>query len=117
MAKQKQKIINVGCEFEQQDVKSEYLLDFKKTTKYKILFTDGYYVNITDKTEHIDNDDEVEANLYTPDNMKKSTNWVNSRIDEVQYILYNWFMNLELKDDNVYLLSFTRGRPVGGGFL
>lgn len=114
----KLKTIKVKNDFEKQDKLTEYLLDFNLTNKYKITFTDGYFVIINDKTEHILNDDEVEANLFTPDKVKKSTNWVSSRPDEVQYVLYNWFMHLRLTNEsNVYSLVFERGRPVGGGFL
>jgi len=112
------KTIKVKNEFEKQGKLTEYLLDFNITNKYKITFTDGYFVTINDKTEHILNDDEVEAVLFTPEKNKKSQNWVSARPDEVQYELYNWFMHLRLTNDiNVYSLIFERGRPVGGGFL
>ena len=114
----KQKLIKAKCDFERQDKLSEYILDFNKTNKFKITFKDGYYVMITDKTEHILNDDDVEAVLFTPDKTKKSQNWVTAKPDEVQYTLYNWFMHLRLTNEsNVYSLVFERGRPVGGGFL
>ena len=112
------KTIKVKSTFEQQDKLSEFILDFNKTTKYKILFNDGYFVTINDKTEHILNDDAVEAVLFTSDKIKKSQNWVSARPDEAQYLLYNWFMHLRLTNEsNVYSLVFERGRPVGGGFL
>lgn len=114
----KMKIIKIQKEFEQQDAETIYELDFNKTNKYKITFTDGYYVVISDKVEHVENDDEVEAILYNSNDEKKSYNWANSRVDEVQYHVYNWFMELSLKNEsNVYSLAFRRGRPVGGGFL
>jgi len=111
------KTIKVQVDFEKQSKLTEYSLDFNKTNKYKIVFTDGYYVTITDKIEHILNDDDVEAVLFTPNKQKKSQNWVSARPDEVQYVLYNWFMHLRLKDNNIYSLVFERGRPVGGGVL
>lgn len=114
-------IIKAGCEFEQQGLKNEFRLDFDATTSYTITFDDGYYVRVTDKTEHIANDDEIEAVLYTPNHKKKSQNWHNSRIDEVEYKLYNWFMNIKhislTEGNNLYLLTFERGKQVGGGFL
>ena len=112
------KTIKVNKPFEKQDKLVEFKLDFNKTNKYKIVFTDGYYVTINDKTEHILNDEEVEANLFTPENIKKSTHWVGHRPDEAQYVQYNWFMHLRLtNENNIYSLVFERGRPVGGGFL
>ena len=112
------KTIKIKKKFEQQDKITEYVLDFNKTNKYKIIFGDGYFVTITDKIEHILNDDEVEAVLFTPEKIKKSQHWVSAKPDEVQYELYNWFMHLRLKNDsNVYSLVFERGIPVGGGFL
>ena len=117
MAKSKQKTIKIDCEFEKQGKESKFELDFKKTNKFKILYTDGYYVIVTDKVTHKDNDDAVEAVLYDANNTIKSYNWANSRVDEVQYYVYNWLMNLESTDNNVYILTFKRGREVGGGFL
>ena len=111
------KIIRIDCNFEQQNVEAIYNLDFNLYNVYEIIFKDNYCAVISDKTTHIENDDAVEAILYSPEHEIKSYNWVNSRIDEVQYILYNWFMNLELSENNIYFLSFKRGRSVGGGFL
>ena len=112
------KTLKIKKDFEKQDSLTHYELDFNKTNKYKITFTDGYYVTITDKTEHILNDEEVEANLFTPEKIKKSTHWVGHKPDEAQYTQYNWFMHLRLTNEsNVYSLVFERGRRVGGGVL
>jgi len=113
----KQKKISIDKEFEKQDTLSEFRLDFKKTNNYKINFKDGYYVVISDHTEHILNDDKVEAVLYTSDNKKKLINWASSKADEAQFIKYNWFMQLKLLKNNIYSLTFYRGRTVGGGVL
>jgi len=110
-------IIRIDSEFEKQPTTTVYNLDFNLHNVYEIIFSDKYYVVISDKTTHIDNEDDVEAILYSPENEIKSYNWVNSRIDQVQYILYNWFMNLESGENNIYFLTFERGRSVGGGFL
>lgn len=112
------KTIKAKTDFERQDIVTEYLLDFNKTNKYKVVYGDGYFCMITDKTEHVLNDDEVEAVLFTPDKIKKSINWVSSKPDEVSLPLFNWFMQLRLtKESNVYSLVFHRGIPMGGGFL
>jgi len=110
-------IIRPNIKFENQNIETQYTLDFNKFNVYEILFDDGYYVMISDKTTHIKNDDDVEAVLYSPENVIKLYNWVNSKIDEAQFLSYNWFMNLASTENNVYTLIFKRGRPVGGGFL
>lgn len=109
--------INIEKEFESQDVKTSYELDFNKTNIYRIAFKDGYYVTISDTITHNDNDDNIEACLFSIDNEKLSVNWPNSRIDEVPYRLYNWFMNLEKIGDNKFNLIFERGIPMAGGFF
>lgn len=110
-------VIKIDNDFEKQNKHNVYELDFSKSNYYRIEFTDGYYVDIIDKVTHVENDDLVEAILYTKNNEPKSYNWANSRADEVQYILYNWIMNLTIHKNNIYQLIFERGKEVGGGFL
>jgi len=113
----RQKTIKVKSSFEKQNKHSEFKLDFNKTNKYKIVFEDGYYATITDHTEHILNDDDVEAVLYSPEGKKKLINWVSAKADEAQFIAYNWFMQIQLLKNNIYSLTFYRGKSVGGGVL
>lgn len=110
--------IIINKAFEEQDIKTIYKIDFDGQDNVKLVFSDGYYVIISDNVTHNDNHDTVEVCLYSPENEVKLINWVSCQIDEAPFRLYNWHMNLENSEtDNIFNLIFERGISMGGGFF
>ena len=118
MSKKRLKTIKTKIDFEKQSIENIYNFDLNITDRYKLLFTDGYYVEITDKVTHIKNDENVEVIAYNKDKKLLLHTWANdAEVHSASFLIWVWSMELIINENNIYTLIIKRGEPVGGGFL
>lgn len=110
------KTISVKNDFEDLAEQS-YELDFKLANEFKIKYSDNTTIIINDSDLNALNDDKIECKIFNPDGNLIGINWPAIKKEEFGFKLYNWFMDLSIKGDNVYTLSITRGINFGGGFF